>query len=99
MTEAGATHTMRQSVNAITDAITPQLIACRRDFHRFAETGWTEFHTASLVARRLAELGCEVQVGQQVLDPEERMGVPDQAVLEACDTSAREGKWAKVPKI
>ena len=26
-------------------------------------------------------------------------GVKTQAVLEACDTSAREGKWAKVPKI
>ncbi|WP_163554936.1 M20 family metallo-hydrolase, partial [Klebsiella pneumoniae] len=28
----------------------PQLQAWRRDFHRYAESGWFEFRTATLVA-------------------------------------------------
>lgn len=47
----------------------------RRDFHKHAEPGWCEIRTASLIARRLEELGFEVRVGAEVLD-EERMGLP-----------------------
>jgi aminobenzoyl-glutamate utilization protein A len=61
-----------------------EVIGYRRGFHKYAEVGWTEFRTASLVARRLAELGYEVQVGRQVLQPEERLGVPPAEVLEQC---------------
>ena len=64
-------------------AVEERLVADRRDFHRHAESGWTEFRTASLVARRLAELGWEVRAGAEVVDTAARMGVPPEADLEA----------------
>ncbi len=64
-------------------AIEPQLIATRRDFHKHAETGWTEFRTASIVAHRLAGLGYEVRSGREVCVETERMGVPSIDVLES----------------
>lgn len=69
-------------VNRITDKIEQRIIGYRRDFHRHAESGWTEFRTASLVARRLADLGYQVQVGRQVLKDEDRMGLPSVDVLD-----------------
>jgi aminobenzoyl-glutamate utilization protein A len=61
-----------------------RLVACRRDFHRHPELGWTEFRTASLIARRLDALGYRVAVGRQVIDAESRMGIPPEEVLESC---------------
>jgi aminobenzoyl-glutamate utilization protein A len=84
MTEDHMARDNLEFVNAITSEIASKLIACRRDLHRHAESGWTEFRTASLAARRLAELGYEVLVGRQALDEQERMGVPAPAQLEAC---------------
>ncbi|MFN2227725.1 MAG: peptidase M20, partial [Anaerolineae bacterium] len=67
---------MMDRVRRIAAEIEERVIACRRDFHQHAEVGWTEFRTASLVARRLAELGYEVRIGRQVLREEERLGLP-----------------------
>jgi len=64
------------------NALAVKLVAYRRDFHRYAESGWTEFRTASLVARRLADLGFDVYMGRDVMHDEARMGLPDQATLD-----------------
>lgn len=72
-----------QAVVHMAEKIEGRLIADRRDFHRYAEAGWTEFRTASLVARRLTALGYQVSLGRDVLAAEERMGLPDEASLEA----------------
>jgi len=64
-------------------AIEPQLIAARRDFHKHAETGWTEFRTASIIAHRLVGLGYDVRSGRDVCVEAERMGVPSIDVLES----------------
>ena len=55
----------------------------RRDFHKYAETGWFEMRTSSLIARRLTELGYEVLTGEDVCKKEARMGVPSQEELDA----------------
>jgi amidohydrolase len=39
------------------------LVACRRDLHRYPELGFEEFRTSSIVAAELAALGLEVQTG------------------------------------
>jgi aminobenzoyl-glutamate utilization protein A len=57
-------------------------IARRRDFHKHAEVGWTEFRTASIVARTLEELGYEVLAGEDAVDVRGMMGVPAPADLE-----------------
>lgn len=72
---------MLHAVTKIADDIEEKIIAYRRDFHRHAESGWTEFRTASLVARRLTDLGYVVKVGPEVIRDEDRMGVPAESVL------------------
>jgi len=67
----------------LADAQALKLVDYRRDFHRYAESGWLEFRTASLVARRLADLGFDVHVGRDVMRDEARMGLPEQAMLDA----------------
>lgn len=67
----------------LADEVAPEMIALRRDFHKYAEAGWMEMRTSSIIARRLTDLGYEVLVGDQVCDPDERMGVPSDEVLEA----------------
>jgi aminobenzoyl-glutamate utilization protein A len=69
-------------VDRIIQEIEAEIVADRRDFHRHAETGWTEFRTASLVARRLTDLGYRVKIGRETIEAEDRMGVPSPEVLE-----------------
>jgi len=67
----------------LSDALVSKLVNYRRDFHRHAESGWVEFRTASLVARRLADLGFDVRVGRDVMCDAARMGLPERATLDA----------------
>jgi len=66
-----------------------QLILDRRSFHKHAESGWTEFRTATLIAERLSEFGFTVMSGQDVCTAEARMGLPSKTVLEACWVRAK----------
>ena len=54
-----------------------QLSEFRRSFHRHAESGFSEFWTASFLAARLHEAGASVIVGEEAICREARMGVPD----------------------
>ena len=71
------------------EALEPELIRIRRDFHKHAETGWFEMRTSSVIARQLTDLGYEVLVGEQVCKKEARMGVPSEEELE------KHYQWAK----
>jgi amidohydrolase len=51
------------SVHAAAVALTEQVIADRRHFHRHPELGFQEHQTAAYVAARLRQLGVEVQEG------------------------------------
>lgn len=64
------------------EAITPEMISIRRDFHKHAEAGWLEMRTSSIIARKLTDLGYEVLVGDAVCKKDARMGVPTDEVLE-----------------
>lgn len=65
------------------EALQPEMVAQRRDFHKYAESGWFEMRTTSIIARKLTEMGYEVLVGEDVCDREARMGVADEATLDA----------------
>ncbi len=54
-----------QEIISLADAMADRLTARRRDFHKYAETGWFEMRTSSLIARRLTELGYEVLTGDR----------------------------------
>lgn len=77
-----------EKIKALSAGLEQELIACRRDFHKYPETGWLEMRTTSLIARKLTDLGYEVLVGEAVCDREARMGVPEPEVLEANYTRA-----------
>lgn len=72
------------------DVLLPQITACRQDLHKYAESGWFEIRTSSLVAKRLTELGYEVLTGPDVCLGCERMGVPSEEILEKQYTRALE---------
>lgn len=64
------------------NALGNEMITWRRDFHKYAETGWFEVRTASKVARYLTELGYDVLLGRDVCLEEARMGVPEKEELD-----------------
>ena len=74
------------------DALLPYMVAQRRDFHKYAESGWTEMRTSSIIARKLTELGYEVLVGEQVCKRDARMGVPsDEALAKSYERAIEQG--------
>lgn len=67
-----------------------QLQAWRRDFHQYAESGWFEFRTATLVTEELHQLGYQLQLGKDVVKADARMGLPSQEKLKEQEKRAIE---------
>lgn len=55
----------------------------RRDFHRFAETGWLEMRTSAMIHKTLKELGYEVLTGREVCLEGARLGLPEEEEMRA----------------
>lgn len=72
-----------ERINALADEAYAETVKRRRDLHKHAESGWTEFRTAALVAENLLALGYEVFMGGQVIEEKAMMGVPNEEVLTA----------------
>lgn len=72
-----------EKIIAQAEAMQAEMVAQRRDFHKYAESGWFEMRTTSIIARKLTELGYEVLLGEDVCDRDARMGVADEATLDA----------------
>ncbi len=51
-----------------------KVTAYRRDFHKYAESGWREFRTTAKVVEVLRNLGYEVDFGKQVIYRDSVMG-------------------------
>lgn len=73
---------MKEKVIKHIEDIEKKIISYRRDFHKYPEVGWTEFRTASKIAKRLTELGFDVKLGRDVLKDEDRMGLLSEEELE-----------------
>lgn len=71
-----------QKIIASAEAQTEELTKLRRDFHKYAEAGWLEMRTTSIIARKLTEMGYDVLLGEQVCKAESRMGLPSEEALE-----------------
>ena len=71
-----------QKIIASAQAQTEELTAIRQDFHKYAEGGWVEMRTTSIIARKLTDMGYQVLLGDQVCAADSRMGVPSREVLE-----------------
>ncbi len=72
------------------ETVGPKVIATRRDLHQHPELGLTEFRTASIVARRLTDLGLELKLGRDAMDSASRVGLPSADELARCFQRARD---------
>ncbi|MDL2272499.1 amidohydrolase [Desulfovibrio sp. OttesenSCG-928-I05] len=79
---------MSDAVSQKVKELFPNMVACRRDLHKHAESGWTEFRTASIVAKRLKELGYKLTMGKDAFDTNFMQGQPSAAVLKECQERA-----------
>lgn len=66
----------------------PEIIATRRDLHKFAEPGWMEMRTTSCVVNELKDLGIDAILGKDVCAADSRMGLPSKEELD------RHAEWA-----
>ena len=57
-----------ESLNQFVNSLAPKLSHWRRDFHHYAESGWVEFRTATLVAEELQQLGYSLALGREVVN-------------------------------
>ena len=65
------------------DAYQEELVALRRDFHRYAESGWSEFRTTEKIIEFLRSHGLDPKFGPEILNLEYAWAYPDRATLEA----------------
>lgn len=72
---------MQKQIDQLVDSFSEDLTLQRRDFHKFAEPGWTEFRTSSLIANFLENLGWTVFIGDKVCCDEKRLGLPSEEKL------------------
>lgn len=72
---------MNTELDSTIQQMAQQLQAWRRDFHQYAESGWFEFRTATLVTEELHQLGYQLQLGKEVVKAEARMGLPSKEKL------------------
>ncbi|USR65288.1 M20 family metallo-hydrolase [Providencia stuartii] len=72
---------MNTDLDSTIQQMAQQLQAWRRDFHQYAESGWFEFRTATLVTEELHQLGYQLQLGKEVVKAEARMGLPSKEKL------------------
>ena len=86
-----------ENISAMAASMEQELIATRRDFHKYAELCWQEMRTTSLVARKLSDLGYELVMGKDLMDPDARLGVPAESVLE--EAYARAEKQGADPEF
>jgi aminobenzoyl-glutamate utilization protein A len=70
------------------------VIALRREFHRYPELGFREFRTAGRVVEILTSLGYAVQWGFEVMEESTRQDVPADAEI---DAAYQEAAGAGVP--
>ncbi|WP_240474482.1 amidohydrolase [Thomasclavelia saccharogumia] len=72
---------MYEKIKSLAKEYFPETVQTRRDFHKYAERGWLEMRTASIVARKLNNLGYQVLVGKELMCETTRMGLPSKRVL------------------
>ena len=66
-----------------------ELIALRREFHHYPESGWTEFRTTERIIEELEKLGLTVRFGPEIHVREKMFGLPKEEVLEMILRHAR----------
>ena len=72
---------MNTDLQAKLQELIPGLVAVRRDLHKYPESAWTEFRTASMCIKKMQELGYAITMGEDAVKRDAMMGVPAADVL------------------
>ena len=59
------------------DRCQEELVTLRRDFHHYAESGWSEFRTTAKIIEYLRAHGLTVSFGRDVLDLDYAWAYPE----------------------
>lgn len=70
------------------------LVDLRRDLHAHPEPGWLEFYTTARLTTEVSRLGYDVALGPDIVDPDERLGVPSEETIEEARSRAIREKVA-----
>lgn len=65
-------------------ALTKELVALRRDLHRYPESGWTEYRTTVRLLEELETLGVPVRFGEEIHHRVTMYGLPDEKYDRDC---------------
>lgn len=68
---------IRNKINELQE----KTVAMRRDLHKHAESGWTEFRTSSIAIGKMKALGYNITMGELAMKKSEMMGVPSDEEL------------------
>ena len=79
---------MRDQIIATSEALLPYMVGVRRTLHKYPETGWLEFRTAALAAKRMRELGYTLTMGEKAVSKKDMMGVPAPETLKKAQDRA-----------
>lgn len=64
------------------DSYEDEFVKIRRDFHKYAETAWTEFRTTSKIVEFLKQRGIPVMYGLDIVNTQYTWSYPEPDVLE-----------------
>ena len=70
-----------KKIYAEIDSLEPELIRTRRDFHKYAESAWTEFRTTSKIVQLLRSFGYDVKAGREIVNPARAWAWPGEAEI------------------
>lgn len=87
---------MQKKIQSYISEITPKLTEIRRQLHKHAEYGWTEFWTTAYIADLLEEAGYHITLGAENFVADARMGLPTEQELE--EAAERALLWGANPK-
>ena len=58
-----------------------EIVAIRRDFHKYPESGWLEFRTTAKIAEILENDGISIIMGEELVSKPDLLGYPEQSVI------------------
>lgn len=90
---------MYEFIDRLVDGIKDKIVNYRRDFHEYPEFAWTEFRTASIIAKVLMDNGYKVKIGEEVINTKYRLNVPSKEELdENYKRAIKQGAYKEICK-
>lgn len=91
---------MYKIIGKLVDDMKDKIIEYRRDFHKYPEFAWTEFRTASLIAKVLIDNGYKIKIGKEVINDKYRMNIPSKKELDKSYKRAiKQGAYEDICKL